>query len=237
MKSNTKGFTLVELSIVIVIIGLIIAGVTAGQSLVRQSALQRVIGDFRSLQAAANTFKLQYSRYPGDFNNAFSFWGTNCAATAAACNGNGNGFIFSAFQEEYMAFKHLSLAGLIPGTYTGATGAAPGAVPKVNLPAGPLANSGYSFAASDSSNYGEGFWNSTSNGNFIWFGTPSDIMRSVVLKPAEMYSIDTKIDNGLPHSGIILVAIANSGCSVAATAPTTYALSSITALCAVKYRL
>ncbi len=44
IRSNLKmGFTLIELSIVIVIIGLIVAGIIGGQSLVRQAKVRPII--------------------------------------------------------------------------------------------------------------------------------------------------------------------------------------------------
>ena len=53
-----QGFTLIELSIVIVIIGLIVAGVVGGQALVNQSKVRSIITDYRQYQVALNAFKL-----------------------------------------------------------------------------------------------------------------------------------------------------------------------------------
>jgi prepilin-type N-terminal cleavage/methylation domain-containing protein len=61
------GFTLVELSIVIVVIGLIIGVVTAGQSLVRQAQIRSVLNDVNKYKTAWNAFKLQYDALPGDY--------------------------------------------------------------------------------------------------------------------------------------------------------------------------
>lgn len=104
------------------------------------------------MKASVELFKNQFNQYPGDFNNAFTLLGSSCAATQAACNGDGNGRIVSVFQEEYMSFKHLSLAGLIPGSYTGTIGTGP--VGGQNVPNGPFTNSGYSIAYT---NYGT-YW-------------------------------------------------------------------------------
>lgn len=133
-----------------------------------------------------------------------------------------------------MSFKHLGLSGLIPGTYTGVN--VPAAVPGVNVPAGPFKNSGYSIAHTSIPYYGE-IWGPSSIGNFLFFGAPSDIMRLYVLKPAEISSIDVKIDDGLPHLGIVQPAQLSSGCTTGTSAPTTYALTLTTIVCAVKYRL
>lgn len=94
------GFSLVELSIVLVILGLLVGGVLTGQSLIRAAELRSVSTEFAKYQAAVNTFRDKYFALPGDMNNATSFWGkdnvacaahTGTAATPGTCNGDGNG--------------------------------------------------------------------------------------------------------------------------------------------------
>lgn len=67
---NQHGFTLVELSIVLVIVGLIIAGISMGSSLVHSAQLQSVITEQSNFIAAINSFRSKYSQLPGDMNNA-----------------------------------------------------------------------------------------------------------------------------------------------------------------------
>lgn len=86
MTKAPQGFTLVELSIVIIIIGFLIAGIAAGTSLVQQAALNSVIVEAQTYLAAFNTFKSRYSYYPGDFPYASSYWPNTV-------NGNGDGLI------------------------------------------------------------------------------------------------------------------------------------------------
>lgn len=112
----TGGFTLIELSIVIVIIGLIVAGVVGGQSLVNQSKLRSQIAEFDKYKIAYNAFKLEYDAIPGDFNDASSYWGVS--------DGNGDRRINSPSthghlpaSENMKFFEHLSQAGLLPQSY------------------------------------------------------------------------------------------------------------------------
>lgn len=83
---RNSGFTLLELSIVIVIIGLIVAGISAGQSLVRQAQLRQFTSNINQYKVAINSFTLQYDALPGDMDNTTSYW-----PTASTADGNGDG--------------------------------------------------------------------------------------------------------------------------------------------------
>jgi prepilin-type N-terminal cleavage/methylation domain-containing protein len=75
MNFNYKhGFTLIELSIVIVIIGLIVAGVVSGQSLITQAKLRSVASEYNKYDSATNTFYLEYNALQGDMSNAWEFF-------------------------------------------------------------------------------------------------------------------------------------------------------------------
>ena len=64
MKNN-KGFTLIELSIVLIIIGLLVAGITAGSSLIRAAKIRAVINESTTYRTAYNAFFSLYNRVPG----------------------------------------------------------------------------------------------------------------------------------------------------------------------------
>lgn len=74
MPTNYKlGFTLLELSIVLVIIGLIVGGVVAGQNLIRNAELNSIHSNFTQIKIALNNYRFKYNALPGvrtDFNMA-----------------------------------------------------------------------------------------------------------------------------------------------------------------------
>ncbi len=124
-KRSVFGFSLVELSISIIIIGLLIGGISSGTVLIKQAEIRSVISDLKNFQTYYVTFKTTYDAIPGDFNKADSYWtGTTCHATVStACNGDGDGVIrwrdvattaAGTGDEAGRALKHLSLSGIMP---------------------------------------------------------------------------------------------------------------------------
>lgn len=127
-RKQESAFSLLELSIVLVIIGLLSAGILVGQSLIRAAELRSVTSDQQRYKTAINTFRDKYSALPGDMRNATAFWGkdnalcstqTGTVAVPGTCNGNNNGIWDLDMVENYRAWQHLSNAGVIEGSYSG----------------------------------------------------------------------------------------------------------------------
>ncbi len=124
--SITKGgFSLLELSIVLVIIGLITGGVVMGRSVIHQAALQGISKDIEQFDTALLLFVNKYNTLPGDMANATSYWAEDsdsCSGYSYAgdgvCNGDGNNNI-NFMDEMWFAWEHLSKANMIKGTYDG----------------------------------------------------------------------------------------------------------------------
>ena len=205
---KTQGFTLVELSIVIIIIGFLISGISAGQSLVKQAALNSVINDFTKFRTGILGFTARYDFGPGDFAHGYQFWGAvgGCTDTDIntgshdGCNGNGNGdlsvdHVTQSVYEAGLMWKHLGLAGFLNGTYSGLLPVSTAEL-GVDVPAGPLTNSGY-YAVYDS------YYGLVPLQDQISFGSTvsGNVPYGAVLKPTDAKSIDLKLDDGLPANG------------------------------------
>jgi len=148
---HRRGFTLIELSIVLVIIGLIVGGVLLGQSLIRAAQIQSVTADVTTYSHAIQLFREKYNSLPGDMANATSYWGANSGSAAqctvpwysaptsstSTCNGNGDGHINGGYgtsgasgnnitDEQFLMWQHLANAGMIQGSFTGQDNGIPG---------------------------------------------------------------------------------------------------------------
>lgn len=219
MHSPRHGFTLVELSIVLVILGLLVGGVLSGQSLIRASELRAVSREQAQYQTALHAFRDKYFALPGDMPNAVRFWGAvdgpltdgdngDCIAASLAadavdpqtCNGDGNG-IWAA-HETYFGWEHLANGGLIEGQYTASD--AGSIIFGRSAPRSTLGNnSGWSFRYFD----GTGDVLSDPVENSMILGAAGNVPSpgwAPVLLPEEAFNLDKKMDDGLPHQGRLL---------------------------------
>jgi prepilin-type N-terminal cleavage/methylation domain-containing protein len=107
------GFTLVEISIVLAIIGLVVGGIMVGADLIRAATFRAQGRQITEIQMAMHAFRMKYRYLPGDFSQAFGIWGTECGAAPAECNGDANGRIAETItwpQEARSWWRHLELA-------------------------------------------------------------------------------------------------------------------------------
>jgi prepilin-type N-terminal cleavage/methylation domain-containing protein len=205
-----RAFSLVELSIVLVILGLLTGGILGGQALIRASELRSVSADFGRYQAAVNAFRDKYFQLPGDFSQATRFWAAaaSCATTTVTttCNGSGNGVMDPG--EGQLLWQHLAMAGLIEGSYDGRVNLAAG----TSQPKAKLANAYYSIPYDFSSMSYHGFESGAYSGRAVLAvgkaGYSSlnfvDIVGAGgVLKQEEAWNIDKKMDDGLPKQGAV----------------------------------
>ncbi len=99
------------------IIGIIVAGIVSGRTIVNQTKIRSQIADLSKLEVAYNTFRSEYNAIPGDFSNATSYW-------SGTRNGNGNRNLYivdgggiTGPRENMLFFEHLSKVGLVPEPY------------------------------------------------------------------------------------------------------------------------
>lgn len=122
-KRCRKGFTLVELSIVLIIIGVLVAGIISGREIIRQAEYRSVISDYERFVTAYNTFEGLYDRIPGDLNvnDAREILGDDEIEGGGDDNGKIAYFPGSeeAFREINAAWEHLSKSGILAGEFGG----------------------------------------------------------------------------------------------------------------------
>ena len=114
-RQNTQqGFTLVEIAIVLVIIGLLLGGILKGQEMITQAKIKNVIADFSGVSAAYNGYQDRYRALPGDDKNATARWGGAQGDGSGVVNGTYNST--TADVESRLWWDHLRKAGFIAGT-------------------------------------------------------------------------------------------------------------------------
>lgn len=127
MNRQQSGFTLVEIAIVLVVIGLLLGGVMKGQELINGAKVKSLANDFRNIPTYVYAYQDKYRALPGDDRAASDHLGATAQCAQAACtpasppNGVGNGRIDGGWigapqsAESYLFWQHIRLANLANG--------------------------------------------------------------------------------------------------------------------------
>jgi prepilin-type N-terminal cleavage/methylation domain-containing protein len=183
MKHDQKGFTLVEIAIVLVIIGLLLGGILKGQEMITQAKIKNVVADFSGISAAYYGYQDRYRAIPGDDPQAATRWTTPTAAVA----GDGNGRLTGRYNEasdntleSRKWWDHLRRAGFVAGS---------GYVQPFNAVAGQIGVQ-------------TGNANSGSPG-VVLGGFGGLIICSAGLPDKIAIAVDTQMDDGAPGAGTV----------------------------------
>lgn len=248
---RSQGFSLIELSIVLVILGLLTGGILTGQSLIRAAELRSINTEYQRYITGTQTFRDKYMAIPGDMNNATRFWNrlstTGCTTNSSAttdttngvCDGDGDGMVETATTasqsgERYQFWRQMSRAGLIEGTYSGVAGTAVDThTSGSNCPATRISpQSCWSVLWRGNSSGVTNDYFAGDYGNFLVFANGATT--SPILKPEEAWNIDTKLDDGKPGLGKVMANIQNCTNAASGSASATsadYTLTTNTQVC------
>ena len=180
------GFSLVEVAIGLLVVGLLAGTVLKGYQLISQARLKNVVSQISSYRLALSTFREKKEAYPGDWSRATNVFG------AQTRNGNGNGNVdglgLNAMGEAVLFWQHLALENLISD------------------PGKPSHRNAHFGAGVPSSPLGGGFTVETNpkglSGLWLILGTAHGSSgKGPLLTPEQAAYIDKKLDNGKPLSG------------------------------------
>lgn len=196
------GFTLIEMSVVLVIVALIIGGILVGQELAHGAEVNSVVTDANRIKTGVANFRMKYNAWPGDMKNATGYWSTTT-------NGNGDGYVdwtsWTAAGEFWMAWQHLALSGILPGNYTGTTASTTDIASSVIIDGNMLGNklSGFYGILRRTDALHDG------NGIYAWGGNPN----LFAMNASDARSIDLKLDDGKPGTGVVSAIASAANCS------------------------
>lgn len=180
---SQSGFTLVEIAIVLVIVGLILGGVFKGQALVDSARVRSMNMEIDGIRTAWLSFQDRYRAIPGDFPKAA------LQIDSAAVAGDGNGRIDGS-AERAGVWQQLSLAGFISGNYDGSQSSA-GSSTDVNC--GPYTCPQNPFSGYYKISYSAQAADALSAANEIYTGSQIPV--------GILSQLDARLDDGIPNSG------------------------------------
>ena len=180
---SSRGFTLVEVAIVLVIVGLMLAGVFKGQALIDSARVRSMANEVSGIRTAWYSFQERYRALPGDFQSA----GTQI--DSAAVSGNGNGKLDDDL-ERAGVWQQLSLAGFINGNFDGSQ-AAVGSASDVDCAPSTCPKNPFN-----------GYYKISYSAQAADVVDPShEIFTGSQIPVGILAELDRKLDDGLPNSG------------------------------------
>jgi len=224
-QGRHEGFTLIEISIVLVIIGLIVGGVLVGQDLIRAAGVRAQISQIEKYQTAVNTFRGKYGALPGDLNDATARQSGFAQRGAGTGQGDGNGVLegwcgggydLGSFMcgENTMFWVDLTSANglnvnLIDGSFTTATPTDQGAW---NLCCnGAETALDLYFPRAAVGGVAHIYVYSANGTNYFGLGALHDVLGDwgytggfLALTVYQAYNIDRKVDDGFPLTGTVI---------------------------------
>jgi prepilin-type N-terminal cleavage/methylation domain-containing protein len=207
-----KGFTLLELSVVLVVIGLIAGVITIGQEMVQSAARKSLMSQVKNYSTIVNTFKLKYSKLPGDIDTASNYW-------PGHTDGDGNRVIDQT-GETKTSWQHLQAAELIPGNFPLGTAGQYDA--GIDAPASELGSAGLALVHLNAHNALNApptfpFLVDRMTDRLVLVTTTDDyndihtmyeeaaaVNGSIILPVEHIRSIDMKIDDGVANDGTMV---------------------------------
>ena len=202
VSQDSRGFTLVEISIVLLIVSLLVGGVILGRDLIHQANIRNVITQISKYNSATNVFRGKYASLPGDTSKAIAYGLADPACPAGVgptppvvpgCNGNGDELLTADTEntENISYWYHLSRVGMIDGQFNGLTVVFGQGAPPTKL------------------RQKTGFYIGTSSlftgRNIFVVGYDDTSGGTYHLMPLEAWAIDNRMDDGLPSSGTVKV--------------------------------
>lgn len=209
MKAQS-GFTLIEIAIVLVIVGLLLGGVLQGQQLIENSRVRAAVNDFNGVPAAAFSYNDRYRRFPGDDGILGTLTARGGAWANVTAGGNNNGTLDGAIANTFNPtgellgfFQHLRASGFIPGN--------PATTGSAALPQNPFGG----LIGVNSS---------------LIQGMPAGVNKICMnnVGGAAALALDGRLDDGVPNTGSFR---ANDAATPNAAASTTYNVDTLYTVC------
>lgn len=191
-SQNSNGFTLIELAISLMVIGLLIGGVLKGQELIQNARITRVVKNITDYETAILLFRDHYDALPGDLTNPARIPGCDATPAANPCNNTtstGTGLLNTPVKKSNF-WRHLGRAGLLKNVN--------------DLEGGTYNSSAINpFGGYDASEYMARGTPTSVSMNWLYVFDPQ--ASSARISAARSAQIDGKMDDGMPLTGSVRV--------------------------------